>query len=112
MDRSVPTIGISLGDMNGIGPEVIIRTFLDQRLLKMLTPVVYGNGKIISYYRKSLGLEGLKYNQIREVDQAKPRTLNILNCWEENVIIKPGVASNETGGYALKSLDMATEDAI
>ena len=78
----------------------------------MLTPVVYGNGKIISYYRKSLGLEGLKYNQIREVDQAKPRTLNILNCWEENVIIKPGVASNETGGYALKSLDMATEDAI
>ena len=98
--------------MNGIGPEVIIKTFSDQRILKLMTPVVYGSGKIISYYRKSLGLDNLKYHQIQEVQHAKPQVLNILNCWEENVTIKPGLASSEAGNYALKSLEMTTKDAI
>ena len=112
MNTTVPVIGISLGDMNGIGPEVIVKTFSDQRILKLLTPVVYGSGKIISYYRKSLGLDSLKYHQIQEVQYAKPHILNILNCWEENVTIKPGVASSEAGNYALKSLEMTSKYAI
>jgi 4-hydroxythreonine-4-phosphate dehydrogenase len=112
MDKAVPLIGVSLGDMNGIGPEVIVKTFKDNRLLKLLTPVVYGNGKIISYYRKTLGVDDLKYNQIRDIDHAKTQNLNILNCWDENVTIKPGIASSDSGKYALKSLEMATRDLI
>lgn len=112
MDKALPLIGISLGDMNGIGPEVIMKTFTDSRLVKLFTPVVYGSGKIISFYRKFLGLEGLKYNQIQELNQAKSKTLNILNCWDENVNVKPGVATNEAGNYALKSLEMATADLM
>ena len=112
MNTTVPVIGISLGDMNGIGPEVIIKTFLDQRILNFLTPVVYGSGKIISYYRKTLNADSLNYHQINEVKQAKHGVLNILNCWEENVTIKPGLASLESGKYALKSLEMATADTI
>jgi 4-hydroxythreonine-4-phosphate dehydrogenase len=98
--------------MNGIGPEVIIKAFNDSRLLKLLTPVVYGNGKIISYYRKLLGLEGFRYNQVQDLNQVNSKTLNILNCWDENVAVKPGMATSEAGNYALKSLEMATADLI
>lgn len=112
MDKKLPIIGVSLGDINGVGPEVIIKTFLDSRLLKMLTPVVYGNGKIISYYRKILKTEGPKYHQIQEFHQAKPKTINILNCWEDSVTIRPGTATPEAGKYALRSLEMATDDLI
>ncbi len=112
MDKTVPVIGISLGDMNGIGPEVIIKTFGDSRLLKLLTPVVYGSGKIISYYRKILQADSFRYNQIKEVSQAKQKILNVVNCWEESVTIKPGSATEEAGVYALQSLEMATADLI
>lgn len=112
MERELPVLGISLGDINGVGPEVIIKTFNDSRLLKLFTPIVYGNGKIISFYRKLLDIEGFRYNQIKDVNQANTKTLNILNCWDENVTIKPGIATDEAGGYALKSLEMATGDLI
>lgn len=105
-------VGISLGDINGVGPEVIIKTFSDSRLMKLVTPVVYGNGKILSFYRKALEMEGFKYNQIQEIGQANPKMLNVLNCWEENVTIKPGVATEEAASYALKSLEQATADLI
>jgi 4-hydroxythreonine-4-phosphate dehydrogenase len=112
MDNKLPLIGISLGDMNGIGPEVIIKTFMDSRLLSLLTPVVYGNGKIISYYRKILAADSFNYHQIRELNQVKTKTINVLNCWDESVTIKPGTASQEAGEYALRSLEMATKDLI
>ena len=112
MDNKLPLIGISLGDINGIGPEVIMKTFMDSRLLNLLTPVVYGNGKIISYYRKILAADSFNYHQIRELNQVKPKTINVLNCWDESVTIKPGSASKEAGAYALRSLEMATNDVI
>ena len=112
MDSKLPIVGISLGDINGIGPEVIIKTFSDSRLLKLVTPVIYGSGKIISFYRKLLDLEGFKYNQIRDIEQARPKTINVLNCWEESITIKPGSPSEESASYALKSLEKTTEDLI
>ena len=108
----MPIVGISLGDMNGIGPEVIIKTLSDTRLLNLLTPVVYGSGKIISYYRKQLNAENFNYHQIPEVSQVRSKSVNILNCWDENVSIKPGFPSEEAGSYAFKSLEVATTDLI
>jgi len=112
MDNKLPLIGVSLGDMNGVGPEVIIKTFSDSRLLNLLTPVVYGSGKIISFYRKLLEANNFNYHQVQELGQIKHRSVNILNCWDEGVTIKPGIASKEAGEYALKSLEMATTDLI
>ncbi len=107
----LPTIGISLGDMNGIGPEVIIKTLMDHRILRIITPVIYGSAKIISYYRKMLKAD-LNYHQISLSDKPKPKTTNVVNCWDDNVNIKPGKATEEGGRYAYLSLKHATDHLL
>src|SRR5690606_9994879 len=105
-------IGVSIGDINGVGLEVIIKTFADPRMLNYCTPVVYGNTKIASYYRKIIGLNDFSFNVIQSATLANPKRSNIINCWEEDVKITPGEA-NETGGkYAFLSLERAMEDLL
>ena len=105
-------VGISIGDVNGIGMEVIIKTFADNRMLDFCTPIVYGNTKIASYFRKNVGLSDFSFNVITSADQANEKRANIINCWEEDVKITPGEA-NETGGkYAFISLENAVNDLI
>ncbi len=105
-------IGISIGDINGIGLEVIIKTFADTRMLNYCTPIVYGHSKIASYYRKTIGLNDFSFNVIQLASQANPKRANIINCWNEDVKITPGEA-NETGGkYAFISLEKATDDLL
>lgn len=105
-------IGISIGDVNGIGLEVILKTLSENRILDYCTPIVYGHTKVASYHRKALGLSDFNFNVITEPSLANPKKANIINCWEEDVKIELGVA-NETGGkYALLSLEKATEDLI
>lgn len=111
-NHKLPVIGISLGDMNGIGPEVIIKTLSDNRILKIATPVIYGSGKIISFYRKSLKAEHFNYHQISLDDSFKPGTVNVVNCWDDSVAIKPGKATEEAGKYAYLSLKHATDQLI
>src|SRR5690606_12422878 len=105
-------IGISIGDVNGIGLEVIIKTFADNRMLDYCTPIVYGSTKIASYYRKNIGLTEFSFNVIASVEQANEKRANMINCWEEDVKVTPGEA-NETGGkYAFLSLESAVNDLI
>jgi 4-hydroxythreonine-4-phosphate dehydrogenase len=105
-------IGISIGDVNGIGLEVIIKTLADNRMTEFCTPIVYGNTKIASYYRKNLGLNEFSFNVIADADQANEKKPNMINCWEEDVRITPGEA-NETGGkYAFLSLEAAVNDLL
>ncbi len=108
----VPVIGITLGDMNGIGPEVIIKTLSDQRILKILTPVIYGSGKIISFYRKRMEAHNFNYHQIGFDQNPKPKNVNVLNCWEDNINIRPGTSSQEGGKYAFLSLRYATDHLL
>ncbi|HUQ64703.1 MAG TPA: 4-hydroxythreonine-4-phosphate dehydrogenase PdxA, partial [Flavitalea sp.] len=104
-----PVIGISTGDINGIGPELIIKTFSDARMLEMCTPVVFGSNKVINFYRRTASEANINYQIIRDPSKATPKQLNILNCWEEEINITPGQL-NETGGrYAVKSLVMAAQ---
>ncbi|MBL7697842.1 MAG: 4-hydroxythreonine-4-phosphate dehydrogenase PdxA [Chitinophagaceae bacterium] len=104
-----PVIGISTGDINGIGPELIIRTFTDARILDMCTPVIFGSHKVINFYRRISGDPNINYQIIRDPSKAAVRQLNILNCWEEEVTITPGQL-NETGGkYAVRSLVAAAQ---
>jgi len=105
-------LGISIGDINGIGLEIIIKTFSDSRMLAFCTPIVYGNTKIASYYRKSIGLNDFSFNVIHSPEQANEKRANIINCWDEDVKITPG-ENNATGGkYAFLSLERATNDLI
>lgn len=106
-----PIIGISLGDINGIGPELIIKTFSDARVLEHCTPVIFGSNKIINFYRKSGSEASFNYQIIRDLNRVVPKQINVFNCWEEDVTITPGQL-NETGGrYAVKSLIAAANAA-
>jgi len=103
-------VGITIGDMNGIGMEVIIKTFLDPRVLSNITPVVYGSSKIASYYRKALDAKEFNFNKINSISEAKSKKANLLNLWDEDILIEEGVSSKIAGNYAFKSLEAATND--
>ncbi|MBC8053150.1 MAG: 4-hydroxythreonine-4-phosphate dehydrogenase PdxA [Sphingobacteriaceae bacterium] len=105
-------VGISVGDINGIGLEVILKTLADSVILNHCTPIVYGNTKVASFYRKALTMNDFSFNVIPDAGQANPRRANMINCWEEDVKIEPGTI-NETGGkYAFLSLDKAVADLV
>ncbi len=105
-------IGISIGDVNGIGMEVIIKALQDTRVLEYFTPIVYGQTKISSFHRKALGIGDFSFNIINHPGQANPKRANMINCWTEDVPITLG-EQNETGGkYAFLSLESATSDLI
>jgi len=107
MNPHKPVIGISCGDLNGVGLELIIKTFSDARLLDHCTPVIYASGKAINFYRKTLPEMALNAQTFREYSRINPKQVNIFNCWEEDVNITPGEL-NETGGkYAILSLQTA-----
>lgn len=102
-------VGISIGDINGIGLEVIIKTLGAEQLLNYCTPVLYGSSKIISYHKNIVDGD-FQFHSIRSADQAQEGKVNIVNCWQENVNITLGKATKEGGEYALRSLDTATKD--
>lgn len=103
-------IGISVGDINGIGLEVIIKSLMDNRMLDFFTPIVYGNTKVASFHRKAIGVNDFSFNVINTADQANAKRPNMINCWQEDVKITLG-EQNEIGGkYAFLSLQRATAD--
>lgn len=104
-----PIIGITLGDINGIGPEVIIKALSDSRILNIITPVIYGSTKVLSYYRKNMGSEEFNYSQVRD-NFFNPKKTNVVNCWNEVVEIKAGSSDKEIGKYAFKALEIAIKD--
>ena len=105
-------IGISIGDVNGIGLEVIIKTLLDKRILDYCTPIVYGQTKVASFHRKTLAIDDFSFNVIAKAAEAHPKRPNMINCWEEDVKIELGQSTEIGGKYAFLSLERATQDLI
>lgn len=103
-------IGISIGDINGVGPEVIIKTFMDPRMLDFCTPIIYGSSKILSYHQKTIDAPDFNWNTISKVENANPLKINIIDCWQEEVAISFGQSTSEAGKYAFKSLECASID--
>lgn len=103
-------IGITTGDINGIGLEVIIKTFLDARMLQSCTPIIYTSSKTISFHRKTLNANDFNYNTIRNADAAIAKKINVVNCWEEEIKIDLGQPTETSAKYAFKSLEAATAD--
>ncbi|MBX2920584.1 MAG: 4-hydroxythreonine-4-phosphate dehydrogenase PdxA [Chitinophagaceae bacterium] len=104
-----PVIGISCGDINGIGIELIIKTFSDSRILDMCTPVIFASNKSINFYKKTVTDVNLNFQNLKDIARPYPRQVNIFNCWEEEVNITPGQFNDTGGRYAVKSLQSAAE---
>lgn len=102
-----PRIGITIGDLNGVGPEVVIKALADNRILNMVTPVIYGSSKVIAFYKKLLALEEFNYSPVKSKGQFISKSINVVNCWEEVVEINPGKASKETGKASFLALQCA-----
>lgn len=105
-----PIIGISIGDINGIGVEVTLKALADARVFKSFTPLIYGHGKVLSIYRKLMNLEDFNFNQIRTLDEIQHRKVNVINVMEESPEVIPGVETIEAGKLALEALKSAIND--
>lgn len=107
-----PKIGISIGDVNGIGLEIIIKTLADTKIFDYCTPIVYGHTKVASFHRRATHINELNFNVIGDASQAVPKRANMINCWEEDVRIEPGTVTADGGKYAFLSLQRATTDLL
>lgn len=104
-----PVIGLTCGDVNGIGLELIIKTVSDNRLLEICTPVIFANNKVLNFYRKGLADMNFNFASTKDLTRINHKQINLYNCWEEEVAITPG-SLNETGGkYAVMSLVAAAQ---
>ena len=104
-------VGITQGDGNGIGYEVIIKALADPRILESFTPVIYGSSKIFGFYKKLIhNIEQMDTNVISSAKDAHPRRINIVNCLPDNVFVEPGQATPESAKAAITSLEWAVRD--
>lgn len=105
-------LGITIGDINGIGPEVIIKALSEDHMLKHITPVIYGHTRVLGDYLKTMKLASLDYMAVSNMESLATGKINVVNCWEEETTITMGKATKEGGHYAIKALDRATDDLI
>jgi 4-hydroxythreonine-4-phosphate dehydrogenase len=109
-EYSKPVIGITLGDFNGVGPEVIIKTFANLGMLKICTPVIYGSGKLFQKYKKVLGIEDIHFQYTKSADVIHHKKINLVNCWEEDHALELGKVTEIAGTCARIALQQAAED--
>lgn len=102
--------GITHGDINGIGYEVIIKCLSDPRITEICVPVVYGSAKVAGYYRKQIELENFSFHQVRTAAEANPKRANIINLLRDDIKVDPGKVTPTGGEAALVSLKKAVED--
>jgi 4-hydroxythreonine-4-phosphate dehydrogenase len=111
MDSPTPLrIGISCGDLNGVGIEVVLRTFDDPRMMGEVIPVLYCSTKTVSHHRKALELDDVQVNGVADAREALPRKLNVVNLWEDELPMELGKPSGELAKYAVQSLEAAVQD--
>lgn len=103
-------VGISIGDINGIGPEVIIKALSDPRILLDCTPIIYGSTKILSYHKKLIENSDFQYQSCKAATDAVDKKVNVVNLWDEEINFEIGHPTKNGGEYAFKSLEAATQD--
>ncbi|MBI5220052.1 MAG: 4-hydroxythreonine-4-phosphate dehydrogenase PdxA [Bacteroidia bacterium] len=109
MDKIVK-VGITHGDINGIGYEIIIKSLMDSRILESCTPVVYGSPKVLAYYRKALNISNFSLNNIRSGDEASSKKAHLINCLDDNVKVELGQSTPAGGEAAAISLKRAIDE--
>jgi len=108
-NENKPAIGISCGDVNGIGMEIIIKAVADSRLLEICTPVIFANNKVLNFYRKGMADVNFNFSVIKEQGRINHKQVNLYSCWEEEVAITPGLLNDIGGKYAVISLVAAAQ---
>lgn len=103
-------VGITLGDMNGIGPEVILRTLSDSRLFQDITPVIYGSNRVMNFYKKELGLDQITFQGIKDADSAVAKKANLISITKDEILVEPGKVTLNAGKLAFQSLEYAVKD--
>ena len=111
INKKKPIIGFSIGDINGIGPEILIKSLSNKNLTNLFTPLVYCNFEIIDYYSKILN-KTLFYEKIESINNIKPNKINLIKVTDEKININPGKIKKEAGVYSYKSLELSTKDLI
>ncbi len=104
-----PVIGLSSGDLNGIGLEIIIKTLADSRLLDICTPVIFANNKVLNFYRKAIPDVNFNFSTVKDLTRVNYKQINMYHCWEEEAAITPGVLNELGGKYAVMSLVAAAQ---
>lgn len=110
MEKERIVIGITHGDVNGIGYEVILKTLSDVRVLESFVPVIYGSAKAAAFYRKHLDLQAVNLNIINSVDELNPKKINIINCGDDDLKVELGRSTPEAGKAAYSALEQAVTD--
>lgn len=110
--NKLPVIGITMGDMNGVAPEIIIKTLYDNRITQFCVPVLFGSPRTIGFWKKIIGLNDFQMNIIKNISQINHKRSNVLVCWEEEVEIKIGEPTELAGKFAFKSLEIATKHLL
>lgn len=103
-------VGITLGDMNGIGPEIILKVLSDSRIMQGLTPVVYGSSRVMNFYKKALDIDAVSFQGIKDADDAIFKKANLISITKEELSIEPGVVSAQAGNLAFLALEKAVKD--
>lgn len=109
MEDSKIKIGITQGDINGVGYEVILKAFSDITMLELCTPIIYGSPKVAAYHRKSLDLS-TNFSIISSAGEAIHSRLNVLNCTDDEVKVEFSKPTAEAGRAAFSALERALED--
>lgn len=110
MEERLIKVGITHGDINGVGYEVILKTFLDMRVADLCTPIIYGSSKIAAYHRKALELPPVNMNIISRAEDAGASRLNIINCVNDEVKVELSKPTAEAGEAAFMALEAAVAD--
>ncbi|GET46612.1 4-hydroxythreonine-4-phosphate dehydrogenase PdxA [Capnocytophaga felis] len=108
MKDNLVKVGISIGDMNGVGLEVILKTFEDSKMLELCTPIIFASNKTVSFQRKYFNVN-TNFQGIDKIENAIPGKLNVLNCWKESPNVTFGQVTEDGGKYAFISLKKAVE---
>lgn len=103
-------VGITQGDINGVGYEVIIKTLVDTRINDMCVPIVYGSSKVASFHRKALGIENFSLNVINSAEEANSKRSNVINCIQDEIKVELSKQTDEAGEASIIALERATED--
>ena len=103
-------VGITQGDVNGIGFEVIMKTLSDQEIYDNFTPIIYGSPKVAAYHRKALNIQNFSLNNIKVAAEAHPKRVNIVTCCDDNTRVELGKSTSESGKAAFEALKLAVDD--
>ncbi|MCS6818922.1 MAG: 4-hydroxythreonine-4-phosphate dehydrogenase PdxA [Chitinophagales bacterium] len=102
-------VGITIGDYNGIGPEVILKALSDERMFKMSDYVIYGSKQVLSFYARQLKIQNFQVNETNNLEKLNNKIPNVFPCWNESLQVRPGEATSDSGLKSFIALETAVE---